>query len=141
MNLLRIALPLLGLTLTQVAIAKEGDFPNTLSVNGCSKGPYGGVVDCHWRVGANLERKQDFQGAHGEYQQALEVSQKLKNPTLRDCATLSSQARVAAMNAVATYFQKNGNNLEVAHDISRLVFVQSLDKAMHDRPDLANKCP
>jgi hypothetical protein len=45
------------------------------------------------------------------------------------------------MDAVATYFQKNGNNLEVAHDISRLVFVQSLEKAMHDRPDLANKCP
>jgi hypothetical protein len=144
MNLLKIVAPILGLTLVQAAVAKEANIQNVLSVSGCAQGPYGGVVDCHWRVGANLERKHNFQGAQVEYQQALTVSQNLQNPTLRDCATLSSQARVAAMNAVETYFQKNGTGPEaigVAHDISRLVFVQSLEKAIHDRPDLSNKCP
>lgn len=145
MNLFAMALPLLGLTIAQAAIAADpAVHSNVLNVNGCQQGPYGGVVDCHWRIGANLERKSDFAGAQVEYQKALQVSRGLKNQTLRDCAVLSSQARVAAIDAVKRYFQRSGTGPEeigVAHDISRLAFVQSLEQSSRTRPELANKCP
>jgi hypothetical protein len=145
MKLLILALPIFSLTIAQSTVAADSTVhSNVLNVNGCQQGPYGGIVDCHWRVGANLERKSDFAGAQLEYQKALQVSQGLKDQTLRDCAVLSSQARVAALDAVARYFQKNGTGPEaigVAHDISRLAFVQTLEQSTRTRPDLANKCP
>jgi hypothetical protein len=144
MNLLVLALSVFGLTIAQSVVAADGTtlYSNVLSVSGCQQGPYGGVVDCHWRIGANLERKADFAGAQVEYQKALQVSQGLKDETLRECAVLSSEARVVAIDAVERYFQKNGSGPEaigVAHDISRLAFIQHLEKAKHNRPAL--KCP
>jgi hypothetical protein len=144
MKVFALALSIGSLTISPSVVAADGTtvHSNVLSVRGCQQGPYGGVVDCHWRIGANLERKADFTGAQAEYQKALQVSQDIKDQTLRDCAVLSSEARVVAIDAVERYFQKNGSGPEaigVAHDISRLAFIQHLEKAKHNRPAL--KCP
>ncbi|WP_088889806.1 hypothetical protein [Leptolyngbya ohadii] len=106
--------------------------------------PFGAAVFGRWMEGGRLQEQGDFNSAQIQYQRALAAAQQLSNPTLRDCATSGTQARIAAMEAARAYIRANGDSFEAIAQAQRIAdaqFRQTINQFDQERPDLVGRCP
>ena len=113
---------------------------------------YGGRVNDRWVEGANAELKADFDSARVAYTRAFDAAEMLKFPgksetqvqLLQACATQGSFARLAGAIAGSEYMNTHlitRESSDMALQISRQKFRDTLDAQDLEFPELASKCP
>ena len=113
---------------------------------------YGGRVNDRWTEGANAELKANFDRAQVAYTRAFDAAETLNFPgksetqvkLLRACATQGSFARLAGAIAGSEYMSTHlmtRESSEMALQISRQKFRDTLDAQDLEFPELASKCP
>ena len=131
---------------TQTAQANE---PQCELTTDC---PYGARVSDRWIEGANSEQSGDFNEARASYIKAFDASEKLVFPgkslervkLLRACAAQGSYARLAGAIAGSEYMNTHlmiRESSDMALQISRRKFRDTLDAQDLEFPELASKCP
>ena len=114
--------------------------------------PFGGNVSDRWIQGANSEGSGDFDEARAFYIKAFDASEKLVFPgkslervkLLRACAAQGSYARLAGAIAGSEYMNTHlmtRESSDMALQISRQKFRDTLDAQDLEFPELVSKCP
>lgn len=114
-------------------------------------GPYGKDISGRWDAGAKLEAKGDYANAAKQYEQALAAARKLirkdldkkQLDTLRACAILGSEARLAGARAgvAAIRADSSAAGKRMAAAKAEQAFQIANEEADRKRPDLASACP
>lgn len=113
--------------------------------------PYGKDISGRWEAGAKLEAAGDYANAVKQYDQALIAARKLTRKdldkkqleTLRACAVLGAEARLAGARAVQAALRADNSaaGKRMAAAKAEQAFQIANEEADRKRPDLANACP